>query len=100
MSTRFCVPWVKFLEFMDGEFVWRVFEAACGENTVRQIEFIPLGGRKKFKLVVDIVCTTKQALDMWSKLNKGGCVYLDVPFHNYVGNDVVVKQHVWEFVKL
>ena len=102
MSTRFCVPYVdlKGKEFMDPEFVWSVFVAAFGTNIVRQIEYVSLGGRRKFKLIVDIVCTTKQALDIRSKVNKGGSVYLDVPFHNYVDDDEVVKQDKWELVKL
>ena len=97
-----CVPRIKLLEFMRYDFVKEAFEAAYGKDSVRSISFIvqEINGGQFYKLEVDIVCTTEQALDMRSKLNDGGCVLLDVPFDKYVGEHVVVKKHVWKLVKL
>jgi len=103
MSTiSVCVPRIKLLPFMRGEFVTESFEAAYGKDSVRSISFIgqEINGRQFYKLEVTIVCTTEQALDMRSKLNAGECVFLDVPFHKYVGEHVVVKKHEWKLVKL
>ena len=97
-----CVPRIKLLWFMTDYFVTEAFEAAYGKDSVRSIGFFPMerNGRQFYKLEVTIVCTTEQALDMRSKLNDGGCVFLDVPFDKYVGEHVVVKKHVWKLVKL
>ena len=101
MSTiSVCVPRIKLLWFMNGNFVTEAFEAAYGKDSVRSISFIRHGQEKFYKLEVDIVCTTEQALDMRAKLNDGGRVFLDVPFDKYVGEHVVVKKHVWKLVKL
>ena len=94
-----CVPRIKLLPFMRYDFVEEAFEAAYGKDSVRSISFIGQG-RYFYKLEVDIVCTTEQALDMRAKLNAGGYVFLDVPFDKYVGEHVVVKKHVWKLVKL
>ena len=99
-TIEICVPRIKLLWFMNGKFVTEAFEAAYGEDSVRSISFIGHGQEKFYKLEVDIVCTTEQALDMRAKLNDGGYVFLDVPFHKYVGEHVVVKKHVWKLVKL
>ena len=98
-TIEICVPRVKLFGFMRGDFVTGVFEAAYGEGSVRSISFIG-HGRHFYKLEVTIVCTTEQALDMRSKLNDGGYVFLDVPFDKYVGEHVVVKKHEWKLVKL
>jgi hypothetical protein len=97
-----CVPRIKLLSFMRGRFVTEAFEKEYGEDSVRSISFIgqEINGRQFYKLEVDIVCTTEQALDMRSKLNDGGCVFLDVPFDKYVGTHYAVKKHVWKLVKL
>ena len=103
MSTiTICVPRIKLLWFMTDYFVTEAFEAAYGKDSVRSIGFFPMerNGMQFYKLEVTIVCTTEQALDMRSKLNEGGCVFLDVPFDNYVGEHVVVRKHVWKLVKL
>lgn len=99
-TIEICVPRIKLLWFMRYEFVKEAFEAFYGEDSVRSISFIGYGQEKFYKLEVDIVCTTEQALDMRAKLNDGGCVFLDVPFDKYVGEHVVVKKHVWKLVKL
>lgn len=101
-TITICVPRIKLFKFMDYKFVEAAFEAVYGKDSVRSISFIgqEINGRHFYKLEVDIVCTTEQALDMRSKLNDGGCVFLDVPFDKYVGEDVVVKKHVWKCVKL
>ena len=101
-TIRVCVPRIKLLWFMTDYFVTEAFEAAYGKDSVRSISFIvqEINGGQFYKLEVDIVCTTEQALDMRSKLNDGGCVLLDVPFDKYVGEHVVVKKHVWKLVKL
>ena len=101
-TIRVCVPRIKLLWFMTDYFVTEAFEAAYGKDSVRSISFIvqEINGTQFYKLEVDIVCTTEQALDMRSKLNDGGCVFLDVPFDKYVGEHVVVKKHVWKCVKL
>jgi hypothetical protein len=99
-TIEICVPRIKLLWFMRDRFVTEAFEAAYGEGSVRSISFIGCGQEKFYKLEVDIVCTTEQALDMRAKLNDGGCVFLDVPFHKYVGEHVVVKKHEWKLVKL
>ena len=101
-TIEICVPRIKLLPFMRGEFVTEAFEAAYGKDSVRSISFIgqEINGRQFYKLEVTIVCTTEQALDMRSKLNAGECVFLDVPFHKYVGEHVVVKKHEWKLVKL
>ena len=100
-TIEICVPRIKLLWFMNGEFVTEALEAAYGKDSVRSISFIGHGqGRHFYKLEVTIVCTTEQALDMRSKLNDGGCVFLDVPFDKYVGTHYVVKKHVWKLVKL
>ena len=99
-TIRVCVPRIKLLWFMTDYFVTEAFEAAYGKDSVRSISFIVHGQEKFYKLEVDIVCTTEQALDMRSKLNDGGCVFLDVPFDKYVGEHVVVKKHEWKLVKL
>ena len=99
-TIEICVPRIKLLPFMNGKFVREAFEKEYGEDSVRSISFIGCGQEKFYKLVVDIVCTTKQALDMLAKLNDGGYVFLDVPFHKYVGEHVVVKKHEWKLVKL
>ena len=98
-TIEICVPRIKLLWFMKGEFVTEAFEAAYGKDSVRSISFIGQG-RYFYKLEVDIVCTTEQALDMRAKLNDGGYVLLDVPFDKYVGEHYVVKKHVWKLVKL
>ena len=103
MSTfSVCVPRIKLLWFMRYDFVREAFEKEYGEGSVRSISFIgqEINGRQFYKLEVDIVCTTEQALDMRAKLNDGGCVFLDVPFDKYVGTHVVVKKHEWKLVKL
>ena len=101
-TIEICVPRITLLWFMNGEFVREAFEAAYGKDSVRSISFIvqEINGRQFYKLEVDIVCTTEQALDMRAKLNDGGCVFLDVPFDKYVGEHVVVKKHEWKLVKL
>ena len=99
-TIEICVPRIKLLWFMNGDFVTEAFEAAYGKDSVRSISFCGCGQEKFYKLEVDIVCTTEQALDMRAKLNDGGCVFLDVPFHKYVGEHVVVKKHEWKLVKL
>ena len=101
-SIIICVPRIKLLEFMRYDFVKETFEAAYGKDSVRSISFIrqEINGTLFYKLEVDIVCTTEQALDMRSNLNDGGCVFLDVPFHKYVYGAVVEKKHVWKCVKL
>ena len=99
-TITICVPRIKLLWFMTDYFVTEAFEAAYGKDSVRSISFIGHGQEKFYKLEVDIVCTTEQALDMRSKLNDGGCVFLDVPFDKYVGEHYVVKKHVWKLVKL
>ena len=100
MSTiEICVPHIKLLWFMRYDFVTEAFEKEYGEGSVRSISFIGKG-RHFYKLEVTIVCTTEQALDMRAKLNDGGCVFLDVPFHKYVGEHVAVKKHEWKLVKL
>ena len=100
-TIQICVPRIKLLWFMNGDFVTEAFEAVYGKDSVRSISFIGHGQERHFyKLEVDIVCTTEQALDMRAKLNNGGYVLLDVPFHKYVGEHVVVKKHVWKLVKL
>lgn len=100
-TIEICVPRAKLLPFMRCEFVTKAFEAAYGKDSVRSISFIGHGqGRHFYKLEVDIVCTTEQALDMRAKLNAGECVFLDVPFDKYVGEHVVVKKHEWKLVKL
>ena len=98
-TIEVCVPHIKLLWFMRGDFVREAFEKEYGEGSVRSISFIG-HGRHFYKLEVDIVCTTEQALDMRAKLNDGGYVFLDVPFHKYVGEHVVVKKHEWKLVKL
>lgn len=101
-TITICVPRIKLFKFMDYKFVEAAFEAVYGKDSVRSIGFIgqEINGRHFYKLEVTIVCTTEQALDMRSKLNDGGCVFLDVPFDKYVGEHVVVKKHVWKCVKL
>ena len=101
-TIEICVPRIKLLWFMRYDFVREAFEKEYGEGSVRSISFIgqEINGRQFYKLEVTIVCTTEQALDMRSKLNDGGCVFLDVPFDKYVGEHVVVKKHVWKLVKL
>ena len=101
-TIEICVPRIKLLWFMRGRFVTEAFEAVYGKDSVRSISFIgqEINGRQFYKLEVDIVCTTEQALDMRSKLNAGGYVFLDVPFDKYVGEHVVVKKHEWKLVKL
>ena len=99
-TIEICVPRIKLLPFMNGKFVREAFEKEYGEDSVRSISFIGCGQEKFYKLEVDIVCTTEQALDMRAKLNDGGCVFLDVPFDKYVGEHVVVKKHEWKLVKL
>ena len=98
-TIEICVPHIKLLWFMRYDFVRKAFEKEYGEGSVRSISFIG-HGRHFYKLEVDIVCTTEQALDMRAKLNDGGYVFLDVPFHKYVGEHVVVKKHEWKLVKL
>ena len=98
-TIEICVPRIKLLWFMNGRFVTEAFEAVYGKDSVRSISFIG-HGRHFYKLEVTIVCTTEQALDMRSKLNGGGCVFLDVPFDKYVGTHYAVKKHVWKLVKL
>ena len=98
-TIEICVPRIKLFGFMRYDFVREAFEAVYGKDSVRSISFIGQG-RHFYKLEVDIVCTTEQALDMRAKLNDGGCVFLDVPFDNYVGEHVVVKKHEWKLVKL
>ena len=99
-TIEICVPRIKLLWFMRYDFVREAFEAAYGKDSVRSISFFGHGQEKFYKLEVDIVCTTEQALDMRAKLNDGGCVFLDVPFHKYVGEHVAVKKHEWKLVKL
>ena len=99
-TIEICVPRIKLLWFMRYDFVREAFEAAYGKDSVRSISFFGHGQEKFYKLEVDIVCTTEQALDMRAKLNDGGCVFLDVPFDKYVGEHVAVKKHVWKLVKL
>ena len=99
-TIEICVPRIKLFWFMNGKFVREAFEAVYGKDSVRSISFIGCGQEKFYKLEVDIVCTTEQALDMRAKLNDGGCVFLDVPFDKYVGEHVVVKKHEWKLVKL
>lgn len=101
-TITICVPRTKLLWFMTDYFVTEAFEAAYGKDCVRSIGFFPMdiSGTQFYKLEVTLVCTTEQALDMRSKLNEGGCVFLDVPFDEYVGEHVVVKKHVWKLVKL
>ena len=99
-TIEICVPRIKLLWFMTDYFVTEAFEAAYGKDSVRSISFCGCGQEKFYKLEVDIVCTTEQALDMRAKLNDGGYVFLDVPFHKYVGEHVVVKKHEWKLVKL
>ena len=101
-TITICVPRIKLFKFMDYKFVEQAFEAAYGKDCVRSISFIgqEINGTQFYKLEVDIVCTTEQALDMRSNLNDGGCVFLDVPFHKYVYGAVVEKKHVWKCVKL
>ena len=94
-----CVPRITLLWFMNHDFVRKAFEAVYGEGSVRSISFIGQG-KHFYKLEVDIVCTTEQALNMRAKLNDGGYVFLDVPFDKYVGEHVVVKMHKWKLVKL
>ena len=98
-TIEICVPRIKLLWFMRGDFVREAFEKEYGEGSVRSISFIGQG-RHFYKLEVTIVCTTEQALDMRAKLNDGGYVFLDVPFDKYVGEHVVVKKHEWKLVKL
>ena len=98
-TIEICVHHAKLLPFMRGDFVREAFEKEYGEGSVRSISFMGQG-RHFYKLEVTIVCTTEQALDMRAKLNAGECVFLDVPFHKYVGEHVVVKKHEWKLVKL
>ena len=99
-TIEICVPRIKLLWFMRYDFVKEAFEKEYGKDSVRSISFIGHGQEKFYKLEVTIVCTTEQALDMRAKLNDGGYVFLDVPFHKYVGEHVVVKKHEWKLVKL
>jgi hypothetical protein len=97
-----CVPRIRLFKFMDYKFVEAAFEAVYGKDCVRSIGFFPMdiNGKQFYKLEVSLMCTTEQALDMCSKLNKGHHVFLDVPFYQYVEGAKVEKKHVWKCVKL
>jgi len=97
-----CVPRIKLFKFMDYKFVEQAFEAVYGKDCVDCIGFFPMiiNGRRFYKLEVTVVCTTEQALDMYSKLNHGEHVFLEVPFYQYVEGAKVEKKHVWKCVKL
>lgn len=101
-TITICVPRIKLFKFMNYKFVEQAFEAGYGKDSVRSIGFFPreINGTQFYKLEVDIVCTTEQALDMRSKLNEGHQVFLDVPFYQYVEGAKVEKKHVWKLVKL
>ena len=103
-TITICVPRIKLFKFMDYKFVEQAFEAAYGKDCVRSISFIgqEINGTQFYKLEVDIVCTTEQALDMRSKLNAGYHVFLEVPFYQYVQGVLVKveKKHVWKCLKL
>jgi hypothetical protein len=97
-----CVPRIKLFKFMDYKFVEAVFEAAYGKDCVRCIGFFPMiiNGTQFYKLEVSLVCWTKEALDMCSKLNDGDHVFLEVPFHVFNQGAKVEKKHAWKCVKL
>jgi ElaB/YqjD/DUF883 family membrane-anchored ribosome-binding protein len=101
-TITICVPRIKLFKFMDYKFVEAAFEAAYGKDCVRSIGFFPTehNGMQFYKLEVSLVCTTEQALDMYSKLNHGEHVFLEVPFYQYVEGAKVEKKHVWKCVKL
>ena len=101
-TITICIPRIRLFKFMDYKFVEQAFEAAYGKECVRSIGFFPMerNGMQFYKLEVTLVCSTKQALDMRSKLNDGEQVFLDVPFYQYVQGAKVEKKHVWKCVKL